>query len=237
MNSRGKTRPSGGKAGSPPNFDRLAPLYRWMEALSFGPWLWWCRCAFMSQMLQARRALTFGDGDGRFTARLLRENPAIEVSAIDASPAMLAMLRRRAVRNATRLRTEVADARTWTPTGVNSASYDLVYTHFFLDCLTEDDIRRLAARVRPLMAQAGIWVVSEFAIPEGWMGSIVARPLVSFLYGSFGLLTGLSVRSLPDHGLALRQTGFALRQRRAWLMGLLVSEVWEVSGRAATGCP
>jgi SAM-dependent methyltransferase len=234
MNSRGEARPPGGKAGSPPNFDRLAPFYRWMEALSFGPWLWWCRCAFLLEMFQARRALTFGDGDGRFTARLLRENPAIEVSAVDASPAMLATLRRRARRNAARLRTEVADARTWTPSDMDSGSYDLVYTHFFLDCLTEDDIRRLAERVRPLIASTGIWVVSEFAIPEGWTGSIVARPLVSFLYGAFGLLTGLSVRCLPDHGLALRQTGFDLRQRRAWLMGLLVSEVWEVSGRAAT---
>lgn len=237
MNSRGETRPPGGEAGSPPNFDRLAPFYRWMEALSFGPWLWWCRCAFLGQMLQAHRALTFGDGDGRFTARLLRENPAIEVNVIDASSAMLATLRRRAGRNAARLRTEMVDARTWTPTDMDSDSYDLVYTHFFLDCLTEDDIRRLAERVRPLIASTGIWVVSEFAIPEGWMGSIVARPLVSFLYGSFGLLTGLSVRRLPDHCLALRQTGFALRQRRAWLRGLLVSEVWEVSGRAATCCP
>src|SRR6185437_1080687 len=57
-----------------PKFDRLARVYRWMEWLSFGPYLSRCRRAFLPQLRDARRALVLGDGDGRFTAALLRRN-------------------------------------------------------------------------------------------------------------------------------------------------------------------
>jgi hypothetical protein len=71
-----------------------------------------------------------------------------------------------------------------------------------------------------------LWVVSEFAIPPGWRGSLFAGPLVAALYGAFGLLTGLTVRSLPDHASALRQAGFTLLDRRSRLGGLLIAELW-----------
>ena len=81
---------------SPPNFNRLARIYLWMELACFGPWLWWCRCTFLRELADSRRALVIGDGDGRFTARLLRANPGIQIDAVDSSAAMLHSLLRRA---------------------------------------------------------------------------------------------------------------------------------------------
>jgi hypothetical protein len=69
-------------------------------------------------------------------------------------------------------------------------------------------------------------VVSEFAVPDGWLGRLLARPLVAGLYWSFGILAGLRVRCLPDHAAALSANGFAIEERRAWLGGLLQSERW-----------
>src|ERR1700738_3284338 len=86
-----------------PNFDRLAGAYRWMEAFSFGPWLWRCRCAFLGEMRTARRALVLGDADGRFTSRVLGENPVVRIDAVDISPAMLGALLRRAGQHADRV--------------------------------------------------------------------------------------------------------------------------------------
>ena len=74
--------------GTGPNFDRLAGVYRWMEWLSFGPHLGRCRRAFLLEMTESRRALVLGDGDGRFTAALLRQNKAIQVDAVDVSQAL-----------------------------------------------------------------------------------------------------------------------------------------------------
>lgn len=206
-----------------PNFNGLATTYRWMEWASFGPWLRWCRCAWLDELIGRQRALVLGDGDGRFTGRLLRADPCVTVDAVDASPAMLKELVRRAGPHAARLRTHTADARNWHPDG---SPYDLVVTHFFLDCLTTEEIRLLAATVRIALDEGALWVISEFAIPRNRFGRIVARPLVAALYWAFGWLTGLRVRGLPDHASALRGAGFTLTKRRTWLSGLLTSELW-----------
>jgi ubiquinone/menaquinone biosynthesis C-methylase UbiE len=213
-----------GSCDAPPNFDRMARIYRWMEWLSFGPILWWCRCAFLGEMRGCRRALIFGDGDGRFTARLLRENPDVDIEAIDASPAMLEALVRRAGLHAPRVRTACQDARNWQP---GTASHDLIVTHFFLDCLTSGEVQSLAVRVRASAAPDARWVISEFAVPaSSRFGRWVARPVVSLLYWAFGVLTGLRQRRLPDHREALRAAGFRLLREKRWLCGLLVSQLW-----------
>jgi len=206
-----------------PNFDRLAGIYRWLEWLTFGPYLSRCRSAFLERLSQRRRALILGDGDGRFTASLLHANPGIQIEAVDASPAMLSQLIQRAGANADRVKTCCVDARAWKP---SQADYDLVVTHFLLDCLPTDEIASLAAQVRDCVLPDAEWVVSEFAIPPGAFGKFAARPLIRFLYRAFGWLTGLQIRSLPDYRFALGLAGFRLVDRRDFLCGLLVAEVW-----------
>jgi hypothetical protein len=214
---------------STPRFDRLARVYRWMELFTFGPWLKRCRCAFLADLTESRSSLVLGDGDGRFTAQLLGANRTIQIDAVDSSAAMLGELLGRAGPNAVRIKTFCADARDWQPA---HPPYDLVVTHFFLDCLSTDEVRSLAAKLRCAISPSAVWVVSEFAVPDGWFGRCVARPLIGLLYLAFGCLTGLAVRRLPDHGAALREAGFTLDRRRRWLGGMLVSEIW--CGPAAT---
>jgi Methyltransferase domain len=227
-----------------PDFDRLARLYVWMEAASFGPWLSRTRCAFLDDLSQCRHALVLGDGDGRFTARLLTANEEITVDAVDASPAMLRELVRRTGRHAERVRTDCADIRQWIPghalpsarsqtidAQAGCTAYDLVITHFFLDCLTTAEVRALAVMLRSLVSPSAVWLVSEFAEPPNWFGRFVARPLVAFLYGAFGRLTGLAVRTLPDYRAALTESGFWLERRQSWLGGLLESEFWRFAAK------
>jgi SAM-dependent methyltransferase len=206
-----------------PDFDRLAGAYQWMEWLSFGPLLHRRRCAFLNEMKTARQALVLGDGDGRFTAELLRANPVVRIDAVDASEAMLRALVRRAGADAGRVRAIVADIRGWKPDG---AECDLVVSHFFLDCLTTDEVGALASTVRQCMTAEARWVVSDFAVPEGVAGRLAGRLLVGFLYWAFGLLTELRVRRLPDHTRALESAGFVLSERREFLFGLLMCEMW-----------
>jgi hypothetical protein len=214
----------------PPDFNRLARLYRWMEFFSFGPWLGLTRRTFLGDLAHRRRALVLGDGDGRFTGRLLRVNPAVRVDAVDSSAAMLQALLRRAGPHADRVRVHLSDARDWKPPAAIAAPpYDLIVTHFFLDCLTTREIESLAARLRSAVSPGTLWIVSEFAVPPGWFGRFIALPLVKTLYFSFGLLTGLQIRALPDHSAALRQTGYSLLDRRNRLGGLLIAEKWSVS--------
>jgi ubiquinone/menaquinone biosynthesis C-methylase UbiE len=217
------------QSGVAPDFDRLARIYKWMEWLSFGPLLGRCRRAFLPRMTSRRRALVIGDGDGRFTATLLRTNPNVNIEAVDASRAMLNEMLRRTQPHHARLHTHIADARQWQPPA--HVRYDLVATHFFLDCLTTQEISSLAKSIRPALEPDALWVISEFGLPKGWFGRLFAHTLIAFLYRAFAVLTGLSVRRLPDHRAALRGTGWKLLDSRRFFRGLLVSELWALDLR------
>lgn len=219
-----------------PRFDRVAHLYQAMEYLSFGPALERCRFHFIPALTQCRRALVLGDGDGRFLARLLKAAPQLHADAVDASPAMLRLLQARVEKaGATRhLKTFPTDARCFDPP---DAHYHLVATHFFLDCLTEEEADVLIARIRSRLAPGAKWVVSEFQIPSGGrLRSALARGMIAFLYAAFRLLTGLRVRRIPPWRALLVRRGFRCTACRTWLGSLLVSELWELP-RATAPAP
>ncbi|HTU51699.1 MAG TPA: class I SAM-dependent methyltransferase [Acidobacteriaceae bacterium] len=211
-----------------PNFDSVARAYRWMEYLSFGRMLERCRFHFLLRCSQARHALVLGDGDGRFTARLLTSNPTVKVDAVDASAAMLAVLHER-VRTCcgdadTRIQTIQGDVRRFIPT---RQDYDLVVSHFFLDCLTDGEVSALIARLSPCMTQDAIWLVSEFAVPDRGWRRLGARMVIRGLYFAFLVLTGLQVRKIPNHAKAFDDKGFHVVEKSAYLGGMLRTEVWQ----------
>ena len=216
-------------ANPPANFGRLARWYAPLEWLSFGQALARRRRCFLGdpRVANARRALVLGDGDGRFTAALLERYPRLEVTAVDASAAMLAQLERR-VRARTpsaMLELRCADLRTWT---APHAGYDLIVSHFVFDCLTTDDLAALVARIAPALAPNARWLVSDFAIPSHTFWSPVARAMVRVLYFAFRLLTGLGITRLPDYQSALTSARFQLAQAETALGGCLRSELWEL---------
>ncbi len=206
------------------NFDRVARPYRWLEYLSFGPWLARCRNAQRAHLTGSRHALVLGDGDGRFLARLLDDNPTLTADVVDSSRSMLRLLEERVRRSGTRARISLhhADALEWHPT----ASYDLIVSHFFLDCFFPSQLEQLVDGVLAHALPGAQWVISEFAIPRNPFAACLARGIIGLLYRAFGVLTGLRVRTLPDYAAALRQRGMAPRHHHCYLAGLLCTQVW-----------
>jgi hypothetical protein len=215
------------------NFDRVARPYRWLEYLSFGPWLGRCRSAQLDHLSQSRCALLLGDGDGRFLARLLSTNRSLTADVIDSSRSMLRVLDRRVRRSGPRARRRIrqhhADALEWEPT----RRYDLIVAHFFLDCFFPQQLEQLLDRVLPHALPGAQWVISEFAIPRNALAAWLAGGVIGLLYRVFGVLTGLRVRALPDYATVLRRRGLTLSQDRRYLAGLLCSQVWSVPDLAA----
>lgn len=211
-----------------PNFDSVARAYRWMEYFSFGLLLERCRLHFLMRCSQAHHALILGDGDGRFTARLLETNPTVRVDAVDASSQMLAVLRERAQRSCrdadTRFAIKEADIRKFTP---ENGDYDLVVSHFFLDCLTDSEVAALIKRLSPHLTPNAIWLVSEFAVPEKGWRRFGAQMLIRSLYFAFSFLTRLRVREIPDYAKAFDAKGFLRVDETAYLGGVLITEVWQ----------
>ena len=208
-----------------PNFDRLARVYQTLEYLTFGPLLDRTRTHFLPELRDARRALVFGDGDGRFLACLLAQNPALEADAVDLSPCMLAQLEHRSASSADRLHLHCADALEFVPRFVP----DLVVTHFFLDCLTSAQVARLARQITERMSPGALWLVSEFRVPPRGAARLLARMLIRSLYLAFRILTGLRVARLPDYTVVLTSSGLTRFAYRDRLFGILRTELWSRS--------
>ena len=198
------------------NCDWIAGWYQTFELLAFGRALERCRREYLKDVSDARRVLILGDGDGRFTAEFLRCNETAQVESIDASARMIELAQERA--GCDRVRFRIGDARTAEFTG----AYDLVVTHFFLDCFTTEDLDRLIERVTEYCEPDARWLISEFRSP-----SIAARVLIRFMYFCFWLTTGITVTRLPEYTDLLTRREFKLQQRQAALRGLLVSELWQ----------
>jgi ubiquinone/menaquinone biosynthesis C-methylase UbiE len=198
------------------NCDRIATLYRWLEYAAFGRALERRRTAFLGEASGARRVLALGDGDGRALAALLAAVPHARVDYVDASAKMLELARARA--GADRVQYRRADALVLQ---LGDSEYDLVITHFFLDCFNDAELNALVERTARSAAPSARWIVSEFR-----PATFFARLLIAFMYAFFGGVTGLTTRRLADHHPHLMRHGFRLQRVEKTWAGMLASELW-----------
>ena len=196
------------------NCDRIARAYRWIEYLVYGGELERRRFQFLAEVAGARRALLLGDGDGRFLARFRSVSNA-SIDCIDSSARMLDLARARAGTEC--ISYLHADALT---APLPPSTYDLIVTHFFLDCFNAHELPCLIDRIQAAARPEALWLISEFRQPA-W-----ARPLLAAMYLFFRLAASLENNRLVDHRPLLAQRGFRLLREHTSRAGLLVTELW-----------
>jgi ubiquinone/menaquinone biosynthesis C-methylase UbiE len=204
------------------NIGRFAKFYRWCEYAAFGRTLERSRFAYLDRLSRARRVLLLGEGDGRALARLLAVAPQARIDVVELSGRMIELARRR-VAASPRVHFTQQDALTmsWP-----DHHYDAVVTFFFLDCFSEPEAGKLIHSLAPSLIQNGLWLLSEFAIPEsGWRKWHAAIWLWT-MYRFFALLTGLRTRQLPAIPNLLREAGLDQLESKDERWGLIKSEVW-----------
>ncbi len=207
------------------NCDRIARWYRFLEHLVFGRALERRRFEYLEQVAGLRRVLMLGDGDGRFTAEFVKRNRLAEVDSVELSSGMLALARKRVEHevHGARVRFWLADARTVELPG----PYDLIVTHFFLDCFTESELAGLVAGLAKHCSPGGRWLISEFGLPSAGLRRVAAGALIRAMYWFFRTATGLPVNRLPQYAPVLAANGFRVVGQCSKASGLLVSELWE----------
>lgn len=206
------------------NCDAIARCYRWLEYLTFGRALERRRREYLDEVADARSVLILGDGDGRFTAEFVKRNREAIVDSVDLSPRMLALAKRR-TGDARRLHFWRGDAIVIEL----PQKYDLIVSHFFLDCFMEGDLDLLVTRVSDAARPNARWLVSEFCLPSGGMRRFGARLLIRAMYWAFQIATGLKANRLPGYSTLFTQHGFRRVRHVSATGGLLVSELWERS--------
>ncbi len=212
------------------DFSRIAPVYRWIEYFTFGNALQKRRCAFLREVGCSERVLLLGDGDGRFAAAYFERqrtlsNRSIHVDFLDGSAGMVQLAKRRIAAVGFQpgtVRFRLQDART----ALLCSPYDLVVSHFFLDCFSSDELRRMIPRIAAAMPPGAKWLISEFAIPPKGLCKIAGRLLIRFLYLFFRLTTGIDQTQLPDYTGVMAGSGFRLIKHESAIKGLLVSQLW-----------
>ncbi len=104
--------------------------------------------------------------------------------------------------------------------------YDLIVTHFFLDCFTQSELDSLIAHIAPTLSPGALWLISDFRVPTGPM-RLPAKLLIRSLYLAFRILTGLRTTHLPDHVTPLKASGLRRISHQHRLAGILTTELWQ----------
>ncbi len=208
------------------NFDRIAPHYRWLEMLCAGPLLQRCRTAFLGEIQSPRHVLIVGEGNGRFLVNFLRAHPDAQVTCVEASAVMLRLAQARLVASGLDSRSVEfvhADLFAWAPP---LRRFDLLVTHFFLDCFRSDQLAAIIARLAASAAPEARWLVADFREPSSGFAKWRARAIIQSLYFFFRSVARLSATRLTPPDALLARHGFVLRERRTWDWGLLHSDLW-----------
>ena len=207
------------------NFDHVARVYRLLESAVFGNALQRARVRWLDGLEKPRRALVIGEGDGRFLSELTRAYPALEIDCIEASAGMIELAQRRlrsAVSDASSVRFFQEDIRNWTPGG----PYDLVVTHFFLDCFDESELEEIVRKIAATLSPGGVWLLADFAMPERGLGRVCARLLIPLMYRFFRIFAGLQTQRLVDPTPCLIANGLGCECRALSLGQIVKAERW-----------
>jgi SAM-dependent methyltransferase len=208
------------------SFDAVAPWYRTLETIAFCNVLQRARIACLDEIGSPRRALIVGEGNGRFLGALLLRQPLITVDCVDNSERMLDLARRQVLRTSpdeiNRVTFFREDFESWRP----NDRYDLVVTHFFLDCFQTRALGHIVAKLSQAAAPKSVWLLADFTIPKNGVARAYARIWLSVMYAFFRGAAGIAGRELVDPSPFLRVEGFSLARQHLFRHGMLKSELW-----------
>lgn len=210
------------------SFDAVAPWYRALEAIAFGGALQRCRVACLNELSSPRRALIVGEGNGRFLSELLRAQPDLDVDCVDASARMLKLARKRIGRQlpdrANQVRFLQRDITSWGPP---ENHYDLVVTHFVLDCFSEAELAALIKNLAQAAKPDAFWLLADFSRPPRGWARLRAQMWLAVMYRFFRLTARIPATELIDPTPFLQAEGFALARQHLFRSGMLKSELWQ----------
>lgn len=209
------------------SFDAWARWYRGGEFVLAGGLMQRCRLHHLNQLHGIRRVLLLGEGPGRFLEVLCERHPSAEVTCVDASRGMLDQAARAIARRggaSSRVQWVHADVRGWKP---ETPGYDLIVTHFFLDCFTSEELADMIPRIASWSASDAGWLLADFRIPSAGWRRWRATGVHALMYFVFRKTTQLSARSLVDPTRYIAASGFHLESRAEFSAGLLHTELWQ----------
>lgn len=210
------------------SFDRVASFYRTLETIAFGRALQRARVRWLGEVTDRARVLVVGEGDGRFLTELLRRHPHVQIDCLDQSARMLELAKQRldAVLADAHVRLIHDDILRWMP----NSSYNLIVTHFVLDCFDETQLEPLVRKLADAAEPNATWLLADFRIPNsGAFRVLGAKVWIRVMYLFFRIAAGLRTSQLVDPSPYLLAARFSLTNGELTRCGMIKSQVWRKS--------
>lgn len=206
------------------SFDWLAPHYGWMEAFLAGHKLQRARIAWLAEVGAPQRALLVGEGIGRFLGVAVLALPTTRFVCVDASAGMLEMARRVVpYHELSRVEFEKRTMPRWAP---DREGFDLVVTHFFLDCFPAGILERVVGGIADGMRRDAAWLIADFALPARGPARWRASAIHFVMYAFFRWATRLPASALVPPEPVLTKQGLVRTGFKEFEWGLIRSSIW-----------
>jgi ubiquinone/menaquinone biosynthesis C-methylase UbiE len=111
-------------------------------------------------------------------------------------------------------------------TALEAGTYDLIVTHFFLDCFAGAELCEVVKKVAAAATVDASWLLADFHFPHSGWRRFHASLWIRAMYLFFRLTTGLKTRNLDDPSALLCESGFECVRQQQSRFGMIKSELW-----------
>jgi len=115
------------------------------------------------------------------------------------------------------------DIMSWAPP---ENHYDLVVTHFLLDCFPKAELADVIKRLASAATPEAVWLLADFRLPDRGFARLRARVWLTAMYQFFRLTARIPATELIDPTSFMQANGFALTRQHLSRNGMLKSELW-----------
>jgi SAM-dependent methyltransferase len=203
------------KRRTKPGFERIAPIYPWLEFLVYGNLQTKGREAFLSALTHCQNILLLGEGNGRFLRTLLTQNPHCRATVIEISPRMIQLAQQR-------LSAEQKRRVHWIQQSVLQAPpppdvYDAIITHYLFDLFPPREQKLIVQTYTQSLSPGGLWQDTELI--SGGPGTYYRmrnQMIHRILYRTLGSLCDFPARCLHNPLPLFERAGLRLQKEQTF---------------------
>jgi len=204
------------------DFSSLSSIYDVLGLLMFQGSLHSSQVYFFDKMPKIKKALILGGGTGKFLVDLLNSVLVEKVIYVDISPGMIAKAKDKVRKLKLENKVEfICGGFESIPVG----QYDLICTHYFLDCFEEEHIVEMLQVLKKSLSENGVWHFTDFYLDSG--SSFLRKKFVAFLYFFFRTSCGLKVDKLANFKKVFKNTGFKRIEEKYFRRRLLRTALYK----------
>ena len=208
-------------------FNTIAPFYDVVSIVCSLNQIHKSQIWLFSKGMKFSKALIIGGGDGKFLLEAIKQELSDQYYYIDISDAMIKLARNKIEKQSIlSLNSVVFICGTYQDIPPNE-NFDLIVTPYFLDCISEDELPLVMAKLYAHLTIEGTWFFTDFNIPENMFRGLIFKTIIQSLYRIFNLLCKLGVNRLPDFSKEFSKYDFKVLYEKYFLGGLLVSRIYK----------